>query len=74
MLRRGKRGMGCWWGERRADGKKLQNWMEKKKGSPQAEPKILWEGEADILMHMNVVFYNKAQVMVVLGIQSAVGC
>lgn len=38
----------------------------KKKGGPppmnQAEPTILREGEADILLHGNDVFYNKAQV------------
>lgn len=39
----------------------------KKKGGPPkgpvAEPTILREGEADILLHGNDVFYNKAQVL-----------
>ena len=49
------------------EGKKLQHRVGKKKGGPppgpQAEPTILREGEADILLHGNDVFYNKAQVM-----------
>lgn len=44
----------------------LQHRVGKKKGGPppgpQAEPTILREGEADILLHGNDVFYNKAQV------------
>lgn len=49
------------------EGKRLQHRAGKKKGGappgPQAEPTILREGEADILLHGNDVFYNKAQVM-----------
>jgi hypothetical protein len=47
--------------------KPRQHRVGKKKGGPapgpQAEPTILREGEADILLHGNDVFYNKAQVM-----------
>ncbi|KAG0596587.1 hypothetical protein M758_UG268000 [Ceratodon purpureus] len=54
-------------GGEEADGKKLQHRAGKKKGGsppgPQAEPTILREGEADILLHGNDVFYNKAQIV-----------
>lgn len=43
-----------------------QHRVGKKKGGPAkglAEPTILREGEADILLHGNDVFYNKAQVL-----------
>lgn len=54
-------------GKGAAANKQLQHRVGKKKGGPPpgpplAEPSILREGEADILLHGNDVFYNKAQV------------
>jgi tRNA (guanine26-N2/guanine27-N2)-dimethyltransferase len=55
-------------GKGAAANKPLQHRVGKKKGGPppgpaSAEPSILREGEADILLHGNDVFYNKAQIV-----------
>ena len=66
-------------GNASSQAKQQQHRVGKKKGGPPkgpvAEPTILREGEADILLHGNDVFYNKAQVLsVFLSFCLSVSC
>lgn len=66
-------------GNASSQAKQQQHRVGKKKGGPpkgpEAEPTILREGEADILLHGNDVFYNKAQVLsVFLSFIFSVSC